>query len=175
MKILGFILLAIAGIIVLLLITALFVPKEYTIEREITINKPQWQVFDYLKHVKNQSDFNEWVLIDPAMNKEYKGTDAQIGFVFAWDSEKAGKGEQKIINIQEGEKIDLELRFIKPFESTAQVYFTTEAPHPGATRVKWGMTGKSNYPFNFMNLLVSKTVGAPIEKSLNNLKTLQEE
>ncbi|GAL86203.1 polyketide cyclase [Sporocytophaga myxococcoides] len=174
MKILGFILLGILGLIALLLITAIFVPKEYAIEREVTINKPKAQVFEYIKHVKNQNYFNEWVMMDPRMNKEYRGTDANVGFVFAWDGEKAGKGEQEIKNISEGEKVDLELRFIKPFESTAYAYLVTESEGNEATKVKWGMTGKSKYPFNFMNLMISGTLGTQLDKGLQKLKVILE-
>src|SRR3546814_1199842 len=48
-------------------------------------------------------------------------SDGTVGFVYAWDgNKKAGKGEQEIRGITEGRKIDLELRFIKPFEGIAK-------------------------------------------------------
>ena len=51
--------------------------------------------------------------MDPDMKKTYRGTDGTVGFVSAWDSEKddVGKGEQEIIKITDGERIDYELRF----------------------------------------------------------------
>lgn len=48
----------VAGIIVLLLIIALFMKKEYEAYREIIIRAPQQKVFDYLKQIKNQDHYN---------------------------------------------------------------------------------------------------------------------
>lgn len=174
MKILGFILLGILGLIALFLIVAIFVPNEYAIEREVTINKPQSQVFDYVKHIKNQNYFSEYVMMDTAMKKDYRGTDGNVGFVFAWDGEKSGKGEQEIKNIKEGEKVDLELRFVKPMESTAYAYFATDSAGPNATKVKWGMNGTSKYPINLMTLIMSGNLERSMDKSLHTLKTVLE-
>ena len=47
-----------AGIIVLLLIIALFSKKGYETHREIIIHANQQKVFDYLKQIKNQDNYN---------------------------------------------------------------------------------------------------------------------
>ena len=57
MKILKRILIAIVLLIAMALITALFVKKDYAVEREIVINKPQKEVFDYIKFVKKSRPF----------------------------------------------------------------------------------------------------------------------
>ncbi|MGZ8552677.1 MAG: SRPBCC family protein, partial [Chitinophagaceae bacterium] len=87
---------------------------------------------------------------------------------------KAGKGEQEIKTIKEGERVDIEIRFKKPFEGMANVHFITESISQNQTRVKWGMKGKSNYPLNFMNLFMDKILGNDLEKSLGNLKDILE-
>src|SRR5688572_10445584 len=120
MKIVKKILLVIAILIAIPLIIALFVKKEYKVEREVTINKPKREVFDYVKYLKNQDNYSKWVRMDPNMKKDFRGTDGTVGFVYAWDGNKdAGKGEQKIKNITEGERVDVEVRFEKPFEAVA--------------------------------------------------------
>ena len=68
MKIIKKILFVIVGIVVLALVVALFVSKEYSVKREITINKPSQEVFDYVKFIKNQEHYNKWVMMDPNMN-----------------------------------------------------------------------------------------------------------
>lgn len=172
MRILKKILVIVLIIIAIPLIIALFVKKEYSVERMITISKPQQEVFAYVKHLKNQDNYSKWVMLDPAMKKDFKGTDGTQGFVYAWDSQnkKAGKGEQEIKNITEGERMDVEIRFKKPFEGIANVHFITESVSQNQTRLKWGMKGKSDYPINFMNLFIDKMLGNDLEKSLGNLK-----
>ncbi|MCW3110986.1 MAG: Polyketide cyclase / dehydrase and lipid transport [Segetibacter sp.] len=172
----GKILIVLVIIIGILLIAALFVKKEFSIQREITINKPKQEVFDYIKHLKNQDNFSKWVMQDPSMKKDFKGTDGTVGFVYAWDSKdkNAGKGEQEIMNITEGEKLDVEVRFEKPFAGIARTPFSTESVSPNQTKVKWGMRGKNPYPRNFMNLFMDKMMGKDLEVSLTNLKGILE-
>ena len=56
MKILKRILLVIVIIIALALITALFVKKDMKAEREVIINKPRTEVYNYVKYLRNQND-----------------------------------------------------------------------------------------------------------------------
>jgi uncharacterized protein YxeA len=175
MKILKMILFVIIGLIAVVLIAALFIKKNYNVEREITINKTKSEVFDYLKHLKNQDNYSKWVRTDPNMKRDFRGTDGTVGFVYAWDGNKqAGKGEQEIKNIVEGEKLDVEVRFEKPFKSTAYAPMVTEAISDSQTRVKWGLQGTSTYPMNFMNLFMDKILGKDIETSLTTLKGILE-
>jgi hypothetical protein len=98
MNILISILLILVGIIVLFLIIGLFVKKDYSVRREVIINKPKTLVFSYIKFLKNQDSYSVWAKIDPDMKKDYRGSDGKPGFVSAWDSQnkKAVKGEQEI-------------------------------------------------------------------------------
>ena len=138
------------------LVMALFVQKDYSVEREITINKPKQEVFDYVKYLKNQYNYSKWATMDPEIKKPVGGTDGTVGFVSAWESENGdvGTGEQEIIKITEGERIDFELHFVKPFEATEPAYMTTESISENQTRVKWGFSGHMNYPMNLMMLFM---------------------
>ncbi|MFL5731277.1 MAG: SRPBCC family protein [Cytophagaceae bacterium] len=174
MKILKYVLFGIGGIVALILITALFVKSDFEIVREVTINKPKAEVFNYIKLVKNQDNYSKWNKTDPGMKKEYKGTDGTVGFVYSWDSnnENVGKGEQEIKNITEGERIDMDLRFKKPMESQSTAYMTTEAVGENQTKTKWAFKGKIPYPFNIMCLFMNMdaAVGADLQTGLDNLK-----
>jgi len=175
MNILIKILIVIGALVALLLIAALFIKKEYNIVREITINKPKTEVFSYVKHLKNQDNYSKWVRMDPNMKKDFRGTDGTIGFVYAWDgNKKAGKGEQEIKNIIEGARVDVEVRFEKPFEGIATSPIVTEAVSADQTKVEWAMNGKSKYPLNFMNLFMDNMLGKDLETSLTTLKSILE-
>ncbi|MCC6690268.1 MAG: SRPBCC family protein [Bacteroidia bacterium] len=178
MKIVKWILIVLGIIIVIPLTIALFTAKEYSCERETTINKPKQVVFDYIKYLKNQDNFSKWAMMDPKMKKEYRGTDGTVGFVSAWDSEEknVGKGEQEIKKIVEGERLDFELRFLKPFEATDYAYMTTEAVGETQTKVKWGFNGKMIYPMNFMLLFMDMDamLGSDLQTGLDNLKGVLE-
>ncbi len=175
MKIIKRIIFALLGIIVLALVIALFLPNEYSVEREIVINQPKDSVFNYVKYLKNQDNFSVWAKKDPAMKKTFRGIDGTVGAISTWDSKdkNLGVGEQEIKKIIEGKRIDFELRFKVPFESTDMAYMTTEAITPNQTKVKWGFNGVSPYPMNLMLVImnIDKMLGKDLQDGLNNLKT----
>ncbi|MFT3912280.1 MAG: SRPBCC family protein [Ferruginibacter sp.] len=176
MRIVKKILIILVLLIVVLLVVALFLDKDYTIQREVTINKPKTEVFNYIKYLKNQNDYSKWAKMDPNMKKEFRGTDATVGFVSAWEGNKdVGQGEQEIKGIKDGESVDYEIRFKKPFESVAQAKMSTEAAGETQTKVKWSFSGHMPYPMNLMRLFgMEKMVGDDLQTGLNNLKALQE-
>ena len=178
MKILKTILFVILGIVALCLIVALFVKKDYAVEKEVVINQPKAVVYDYIKMLKNQDNFSVWAKMDPTMKKDYKGTDGTVGFVSAWESEdgNVGKGEQEIKNIIEGERVDYNLHFIKPFESSSDAYMATESVDSTHTKVKWGFVGRMDYPTNLMLVFMdmNEAVGKDFATGLTNLKGILE-
>jgi hypothetical protein len=167
-------LLVLVAIVALALIIALFIDTDYHVERSVVVNKPSKEVFTYIQHLKNQDDYSVWAKMDPNMKKWYKGTDGTVGFVSYWDSKKedVGAGEQEIKGIQEGERVDFELRFKRPYETTAAAYMTTEASGENATTVEWGFDGTTPYPFNFFCLFMDmdKMIGSDLEKGLKDMK-----
>ena len=179
MKILKTVLLVITVLVAIPLVVALFVKRDYGVERQVEINKPRQEVFEYVKYLKNQDNFSKWATMDSNMKKTYTGTDGTPGFISAWESTNpdVGAGEQEIINITDGERIDYELRFLKPFETTEKAYMTTGAVNDSVTTVAWGFDGRMKYPMNLMMLFMDfdKMMGEDFETGLSKLKTILEE
>jgi uncharacterized protein YndB with AHSA1/START domain len=167
----------ILGIIAALLIAGLVIPNGMKATREIVINKPAGEVFNYIKYLKNQDNFSKWATMDSNMTKSYRGTDASIGFVSAWEgNKKVGKGEQEIKAIEEGKKIEYEIRFEKPFKSVAKSVMAVEPAGNDSSKVIWGFEGCMNYPMNVMKLFMNmeNTIGNDFATGLSNLKTVLE-
>ena len=171
-------LIAAAAVFVLFVLTiavlAFAMPTELKVEREVTINRPRAEVFQYLKSIKSQNEWGPWFKKDPSMKQEYRGTDGTVGFVSAWNSpnDEVGEGEQEIKKITEGERIDTELRFKRPFESRSDAYLITEPVGDNLTKVRWGFTGAMPRPMNVMYLVcdIDKEVGKDFEEGLASLK-----
>lgn len=166
-----------AAILVLLIVLYLIAPARYDVSRSIQINRPPSAVFEYLKYLKNQDDWSPWARRDPDMKKEYRGTDGTVGFVSAWEGNKeVGSGEQEITRIEEGSRIESQLRFLKPWKSTSDAYIEVEPAEGNATRVRWGFSGQSGFPMRLMMLFMSmdKMVGKDFEEGLASLKSRME-
>lgn len=166
-------LLVIVGLIALLLIIGLFTKKGYTIERTVIINKPREDVFNYVKLMKNQDYFSKWVMKDPNMKKNFMGTDGTEGFIYEWNSvdKQAGEGEMEIKRITGQERIDMEIRFVRPMKAFSEAAFVLESSGT-QTITKWSFKSEMKYPMNVMMLLVSfeKLLGKDMEESLAMLK-----
>lgn len=172
------ILIALILIISIVLITAYFMPGNYAVEREITIDKPADSIFNYVRYLKNQNKFSVWANIDPKMKSTYKGTDGKVGAISAWESKvkEVGAGEQEITKITEGKRLDFDLRFKEPMNDTAIGFMSTETVTSNQTKVKWGIKGVIPYPMNIMLPMMNmdKMIGNDLQKGLENLKTKME-
>ena len=175
MNIIITILLVVAGIIALLLIIALFMKKTHYVKREIIINAPRQKVFDYVKLLKNQDEFNKHAMTGPDRQREYKGTDGTVGFIYAWKGNKnAGEGEKEIKNIIEGKRIETEIRFVKPMAATACIIMDTESLSDNQTKVSWSNAGTLKYPVNIMIPMMEKMLPKEMDSSLSTLKNILE-
>jgi hypothetical protein len=169
------ILLILAVLIILPFILALFVRKNYTIRREISINASLSTVFGYIRQLKNQDHFNKWVMVDPDMKRTFTGTDGAAGFIYAWDGNKrAGAGEQEIKRIEEGKNVETEIRFIRPFAGIAHANLSTQAISDQQTKVIWSNESTMKYPLNLMIPMIEKGLAKDMDTSLNNLKGILE-
>ena len=93
------ILLVLGGIIVLLLLIALFMKRTHYVNRAITINAPRREVFDYIKLLKNQDEFNKHAMTSPDRKREFKGTDGTVGYIYSWSGNNNGKQVAKGMDI----------------------------------------------------------------------------
>lgn len=175
MNMLVLVIVLVASLVALLLILALFVKKEHYVKREIVIDAPVQQVFDFVKLLKNQELFNKHAAIDADRKKEFMGIDGTVGFIYAWSGNKnAGEGQKEIKQIIDGKLIETEMRFVKPMVAVAQVIMTTESINDNQTKVSWSNLSSLNYPLNVMVPLIEKMLAKDMDKSLLNLKSILE-
>jgi hypothetical protein len=174
MNILLFIMFGIGAIMALILIIALFTRKEHYVIREIIINAPRQKVFDYLKYLKNQEEFNDYAKRGER-KVEFKGTDGTVGYIYAWKGDKsAGEGEKEITGLVEGKRIDTQIRFVKPMKLSANITMTTESLSENQTKVTWANSGRVPYPLNILIPTMEKGLPKDMDKSLQNLKNILE-
>lgn len=160
-----------------ILVAAFAVNNHYSVERTVTIDKPKQEVFDYVRSLRNQDNYSVWATFDPEMHQEFTGTDGTVGFISAWEGNSdVGKGEQEIVRIVEGDRIDYELRFIEPFEGVADAYIITDSLSENQTNVTWGFASSMPRPMNLMLLFMDMEdlIGTDYEAGLTNLKTILE-
>jgi len=174
MKILKIILVIIAILAVIFFGVALFLPKTYNVTRTIIINAPDSIVYENTSNFNKFLKWNPWYKMEPSAKVEISGPVSQPGHLYTWTGKETGQGQMLIKDVEPLKMVDIELKFLKPFESTADTKFLFESANE-ATKVSWIMTGENKSAMEkWMGLCMDGMIGGDFESGLNNLKTLSE-
>lgn len=106
------------------------------------------------------------------------GTDGEVGAVSTWKGTKdVVEGEQEITKVIEGQRVEGQLRFFKPWKSHSDCYMDLVETTNTTCKVTWGFTGRATFPFSIMMIFMSmdKMVGKDFEEGLQSLKQLVED
>lgn len=170
------ILIGILALIALPFIVAIFVPTSYTVSVSETINQPRQVVYDYVRILDNQKDYSVWVKADPNLKPEITGVDGTVGATQKWNSklDEVGEGEQEITALSP-DKIEVDLRFKRPFESTAKAANIFEEIAPNQTKITSEFYGAEDYPMNLPAYLFGRKMIAEAQaENLKNIKNILE-
>ncbi len=127
-------------------------------------------MYDYVRILDNQKEYSVWVLEDPDLVPTISGTDGTVGAIQRWDSEKMGAGEQEITALTPN-RIEVELRFIRPFEGTAKAAYLFEALLDNETKVTSEFFSTTPYPMNLMSYLFGRKYVADAQaQNLANIR-----
>lgn len=170
MKIIKFILWTLLIVVGLIFIYSLIASGNYNVEKSIVIEAPRDIVFEETVHWDNFQEWSPWSEMDPNMEVNYEGDFAQVGSIYTWSgNDDTGKGMQEITYIDD-DSVGISLRFIEPFESEADNYYTFD-DHDGGVKVTWGMSSELSWPMNVMSNYFKNSIGHDFEKGLETLKS----
>ena len=171
-----FIFITIALIIAVILIVAMVMPKTTIITSQTQIDCPRDKVFNYIKFLGNQKNYNKWVMADPNVKMTYTGTDGTVGFTSAWLSQDSsvGQGEQEIIKIYEGEGYEAELRFEKPFKGISYSKTMIETIDSNKSLVTTTFTSNAPFPMNLLSYFMKDMLLKDMNENGANLKKILE-
>ncbi|MBD3224115.1 MAG: hypothetical protein GF313_05260 [Caldithrix sp.] len=173
MKILRLILLVFLTIIILGLIVAAFLPSDYHIERQTTIQAPVDSVYSAVFDLNQWIYWNPWTTMDTTAQYDFTGQGE--GAYWEWDGEMLGQGRITIVEYDANRMIRNELVFEEPQHMVADDIWYFKVT-PAGTQVTWAQEGELNYPIGrFLGLFLDDMIGPDFEKGLHNLKNYVEE
>lgn len=126
--------------------------------------------------MKNQEQYNAWLLADNKMNISYSGGQGQNGPDLKWTSKRKinGRGSQHIIKSIAPEQTEVEITFEQPVPTKANYRFDLVALSDTSTQVTWVFEGNSKpyYLLRVSHLLfqLKKRVTRYMQLSLRNMK-----
>lgn len=165
-------LLVLAGILLLVLITAALQPAECRYERHALIAAAPAVVFPYVNAPQRWLDWSPWEKVDPAMKRTYDGPAAGTGATYAWDGNRQiGAGRMTIVESRPDELIVFRLEFLRPFKATNRAEFTF-APEGNGTYVTWRMQGRNTAMGRVLGLFLDmdRMVGGQFDQGLQTLR-----
>lgn len=167
LKILGLILLT---VIVIILVSGLFIKKEFEFEMTKEMAIPRDKVWENVVYFKNHDKWSQWRKMDPNMKVEITGIDGTPGAKMSWtsDHDDVGNGSQTILNVSGSDRVDSKLELEGRGE--ANTYFSVVGDSTRC-KVTWSLKMNAPYPFNtFMQLRGDKMMNEMFKTGLDMLE-----
>ena len=149
---------------------------DFEVVRSTTIAAPPERLHDLIDDFHQWRSWSPWEDVDPDLRREYSGAESGVGARYAWEgNRKAGKGNMEIVDTQP-ERVEVSLRFEKPWKATNRVVFDLVPAGDGVTRVDWRMLGRTSGVAALFGKVMSmdRLVGKDFEKGLARLKSAAE-
>lgn len=167
---------SLAVLILVLLAYAWSRPDHFRVQRELFIKAPPERIYALIANFNQWPAWSPWEKLDPAMQRSLSGAAQGRGAVYAWSGDgKVGQGRMEITDAAAPTRVQIQLDFIKPFESRNTTEFTLQA-QDGGTRVGWVMYGPSPFISKLMGVFISmdRMIGKDFELGLTQMKAAAE-
>jgi predicted transcriptional regulator YdeE/uncharacterized protein YndB with AHSA1/START domain len=142
----------------------------YQIERSVEVSAPPAKVFDTIADFNVWKRWSPWLISDPEANVTVTGNPGEAGQLYTWEGEVTGSGEMRLLEADRGRHLKIDLRFLKPFKSTAAVAFDFQPGPSGGTRVKWRMEGSMPWFLFWMIPMMKTFLGMDFHRGLLMVK-----
>jgi hypothetical protein len=175
MKALKIITVVVGVFVALFLLVAAIMPSTYTVSVSTIIDKPQKEVYDFVKSLKNQEYYSVWVMKDSNVVMTYSGTDGTAGFIAHWNSQndQVGEGEQRITKL-DGQRVEVDILFERPFEGNQKAATIVKSIGENKTEVISEFYGHDSYPWNALSFVGKSIIKDAQTQNMANLKAILE-
>ena len=137
MKIVKWVAVGIAAVVVLAIVVAFLMPRHITVARSVEIAAPASAIFPLVSDLRRFNEWSPWADIDPATVYTFTGPTDGVGQTFHWRSGNpgVGSGSMSILAVDPDKRVDISVDFAD--QGTATTDFVLETSG-GGTRVTWG-------------------------------------
>ncbi|AHM61988.1 polyketide cyclase/dehydrase [Flammeovirgaceae bacterium 311] len=175
MQIIRGIALILAGVMILALIAAAFMPETLRVEKSIVINRPVDEVFDQVADLNNWLAWNPWSAQDPEAVNVISTPSRGKGAQWNWEGDKIGKGYLVQEEIEEDRMVRFTLAFEEPLQSVGVDLWQFDTLDSRTTQVTWIDEMELDYPVGRLSaLFIGPVMEEQFDQGLQNLKRLLE-
>jgi effector-binding domain-containing protein len=163
------------GIVALLIIVSLLLPKTYKVDRMITIHAKPGIIYGLTSNFKLWHLWVPWTKeVDSSAVFTMAGAAAQVGTSWKWDGKILGNGEMVCTSLLPGQLVAYDLAFDNgKYRSKGKITIESQGD---STNVSWIDEGDLGYnPVGrYMGLFMDRMMGPDFEKGLAKLKAVAE-
>lgn len=134
------------------------------IVRSHSINASPQRVYQTIADMSTWQKWSPWLIMDPQAKVEVNEDATQ----YSWTGKRVGEGDMQISNKQEGDWVDYDLAFHKPWKSKAKVRMVVK-PTGDTTVVEWHMDSKLPWFMWWMRKSMEAYIGNDYERGLSLL------
>lgn len=167
--------LSIGGVIGLLAVIGLLLPRYVHVERAITIKAPQATVFTVLNGFTHFNKWSPWYQLDPDAKYTFEGPRSGVGARLSWVGDPAtlGNGAQAIITSEPWGRVQTDFDFGPQGKAIGTHTLTVEG---GDTHVVWGFNTDLglNPVSRYLGLMFDTMIGRDYDRGLEGLKKFVE-
>jgi uncharacterized protein YndB with AHSA1/START domain len=152
--------------------------KTLHVQRSAVIPAPPERIFALLDDFRQWEHWSPWEELDPNMTHTYSGPERGVGAVHEWKgNKKAGEGRMEIVDADPPHRLDMDVKFIRPFKSENTTRLTLAENGPGSTNVTWSMDSPMPFMMRIADIFMNmdKRIGGDFEKGLAKLSSLAAE
>jgi hypothetical protein len=173
MKILLKILGGLAVLVLLLVLVAFFLPRQYRVTRTVVIKAKPEAVQAQVADLRAWKTWGAWQERDPGMKITYSEKTTGVGAWSSWESKQEGNGKMTIKS-QTPTKVVYDLEF--PDMGMRSEGFVELAPDTAGTKVTWVDAGDlgMNPMSRWFGLFLDKMIGPDFERGLTNIAKIVE-
>ncbi|MDL5050106.1 SRPBCC family protein [Oscillatoria amoena NRMC-F 0135] len=169
------VLLALAGLVVVIVIIGFFLPSKTQVSRSIFISAPSAYIFEEVNDLEKHPEWSYWNnLYKDDMAVTYGTIKTGTGAISEWAGEESGTGKMTITESVPDKSVKMDLDFMD--QGTAKSWYTFE-PEGEGTRVTTGF--EADMGFNPLMRIMAATLMKPemnkaFDYNLNRLKEIAE-
>jgi hypothetical protein len=164
-------------VVLFILVSGLFLPRDYHFERSIVIQSSKEDVWKNVSLFSNFERWNPWQTKDPDMKQNISGIDGTPGAVYSWSGNKEVRtGTQTFKRLVPYEYIGISLDIKEPFHHQAAVSYRLEQVEHNV-KFTWALDCSYSYPMNAVMYLffdMDDDLDRDFSSGLANLKKLCE-
>jgi len=145
----------------------------FNVRESIEIAAPRSEVHHIIGDYQQWPVWSPWLCAEPACPLTFQGESGVAGHGYDWKGKVVGSGQMRLRSVSDS-VLGMDLTFLTPWKSEADVEFHLENLGENSTRVSWLMTSKLPFFMFFMKSTFASMIGMDYRRGLSMLKEYAE-